>query len=178
MGSRLGLTCVLITALEPVSCFLAGTTKAAIPCGIGPHGGPQQQQHVHHVAHQNRAQTSPSISMVAQAQAPIAWPDEATTPLPDQPIRARILAVAPGEVASPFEDRGKAVPWFEVCPLLCSLRCGQICMKGASYLGRVHEVGRISYWPHRLPLSIGRKILRTEQTHFRVALVHVWNVEC
>lgn len=110
MALHLGLTCALITALEPASCFLAGT-KAAIPSGIGP------QQHV--VAHQHRAQASPSISMVAQAQAPIAWPDEATAPLPDQPIRARILAVAPGDVASPFEDRGKAVPWFEVCAFEC-----------------------------------------------------------
>lgn len=101
MGLRLGLACALASALAPASCFFTGT-KAAIPSRVGPQ----------HVAHQSRAQAS-SISMVAQA--PIAWPDEVTTPLPDQPIRARILAVAPGDVASPFEDRGKAVPWFEVC---------------------------------------------------------------
>lgn len=101
MGLQLGLTCVLITALEPASCFFAGS-KAIITFRTTPR----------HVTPQNRAQSS-SISMVAQA--PIAWPDEVMTPLPDQPIRARILAVAPGDVASPFEDRGKAASWFEVC---------------------------------------------------------------
>ncbi|CAM9746847.1 unnamed protein product [Ectocarpus sp. 8 AP-2014] len=52
-----------------------------------------------------------TTSMAAQA---VAWPDEVTAPSLDQPVRARILAVAPDGVASPFEDRGTAVPWFEV----------------------------------------------------------------
>ena len=48
------------------------------------------------------------------AEAPIAWPDAMPTATLEQPIRARIVAVAPGDTASPFEDRGKPVPWFEV----------------------------------------------------------------
>lgn len=48
------------------------------------------------------------------AQAPIAWPDAMPAPTLEEPVRARIVAVAPRDTASPFEDRGKAVPWFEV----------------------------------------------------------------
>lgn len=48
------------------------------------------------------------------AQAPIAWPDAMPTETVEQPVRARIVAVAPSDTASPFEDRGKPVPWFEV----------------------------------------------------------------
>lgn len=56
---------------------------------------------------------SPVMAASATASA-IAWPDATPTPSMDQPIRARIVAVAPRDVASPFEDRGKAAPWFEV----------------------------------------------------------------
>lgn len=132
MGLHLGLTCVLIISLEPASCFFAGT-KAVIPAGIAPQ----------HVAHQNRAQTS-SISMVAQA--PIAWPDEVTTPLPDQPIRARILAVAPDGVASPFEDRGTAVPWFEVC----GVRWYTMYHVMRDVESAIENLLRVDFWTHVL----------------------------
>lgn len=48
------------------------------------------------------------------AQAPIAWPDAMPTATLEQPVRARIVVVAPDDTPSPFEDRGKSVPWFEV----------------------------------------------------------------
>lgn len=98
-GTMIGLgsssACVLLAALAPASCFFTGT-KAVIPSRISPD-----------------AATSSSIRMAARA--PIAWPDEiTTTSLIDQPIRARIVAVAPAEANSPFNDRGTSVPWFEV----------------------------------------------------------------
>lgn len=86
--------CLLLAALTPASCFFTGT-QTVVPARISP-----------------RSAASSSFSMAAQA--PIAWPDEITTPLVDQPTRARILAVAPGDVASPFNDRGNSVPWYQV----------------------------------------------------------------
>lgn len=44
----------------------------------------------------------------------IAWPDAMPTPSLEQPIRSRVVAVAPSSVDSPFSDRGKPVPWLEV----------------------------------------------------------------
>lgn len=95
MGLGLGPACVLLSALTPASCFFTGTT--AVVSRIAPRDAPS------------------SMNTAIAMAAPIAWPDEVTTPSLDQPIRARILAVAPGGVASPFKDRGKAVPWIEVC---------------------------------------------------------------
>lgn len=46
--------------------------------------------------------------------AAIAWPDAMPTPTLDQPTRARIVAVSPRDVASPFDHRGEPVSWFEV----------------------------------------------------------------
>ena len=94
MRLALESACVLLAALAPASCFFTGT-KAVIPSRISP-----------------RATSPSAVSMATQA--PIAWPDEIIMPLPDQPIRARIIAVAPGDVASPFNDRGNSVPWYEV----------------------------------------------------------------
>lgn len=97
MRPGLGSACLILAALAPASCFFTGT-KGVVPSRISP-----------------RASSSSSASAVGMAtQAPIAWPDEITMPLADQPIRARIIAVAPGDVASPFNDRGKSVPWYEV----------------------------------------------------------------
>ena len=104
MGLGLGPACVLLSAIAPASCFFTGTN--AVVSRIVPRQAPSSMN---------------NIARMAAAQAPIAWPDEITTPSLDQPIRARILAVAPGGVASPFEDRGKAVPWIEVCHVWCQI---------------------------------------------------------
>lgn len=52
--------------------------------------------------------------MVAPA-VPVVWPDAKPTPSLDQPIRARIVVVTREDVASPFNDRGQAATWLEVC---------------------------------------------------------------
>lgn len=94
--------CALLAAAAPASCFLTGT-RTLVPSRVAPSAQQQQQQ---------SSRIMSTTSMAAQA---VAWPDEVTAPSLDQPVRARILAVAPDGVASPFEDRGTAVPWFEVC---------------------------------------------------------------
>lgn len=99
--------CVLLAAVAPASCFLAGS-RTFVPSHMAPSAKQQQQQQTSRIM-----SSTTSISMAAQQA--VTWPDEVTAPSLDQPVRARILAVAPNGVASPFEDRGKAVPWFEVC---------------------------------------------------------------
>lgn len=59
--------------------------------------------------------TGISIPRMVASAAPIVWPDANPTPSLDQAIRARIVVVTREDVASPFNDRGQAATWFEVC---------------------------------------------------------------
>lgn len=113
---RLELCLVLLTLTPKVACFLVGTTTGiqSIRRVIRPSPA------THH------AQRQSAVHMVAPAESSttaIAWPDVMPTPSLNQPVRSRIVAVAPGSVDSPFNHRGKRVPWFEVRGFKLVLQC-------------------------------------------------------
>ncbi|CAM9342803.1 unnamed protein product [Ascophyllum nodosum] len=83
-------------SVVPTECFAPSNVVPAIASGA---------------SHNSKGFSPTRISASA---APIAWPDVRPTPSLDQPIRARIVAVAPEDMASPFKDREQAASWFEV----------------------------------------------------------------
>lgn len=94
MARKVLPACILFVA--PAMCFITGNTPGApilLPTRL----------------------TTAMVAKVAPGkQRPVSWPDEHPTPSLDQPLTARIVAVAPADIDSPFEYKGKHPGWFEV----------------------------------------------------------------
>lgn len=87
---------ICLLTVTPGACFLAGSHPRVLT--------PLPAEH----------STVMVTKVGSGSTSSIAWPDAQPTPTLDGPIRARIVAIAPIDIDSPFEDRGKHAPWFEV----------------------------------------------------------------